>query len=117
LGDESGTSSLSQTLTPGSALTSPTLSFLASLVQAGPASTLSIELESASERIALVSFALTVESDEWTHYWYDLEGMVSDPLTLTFTVSNDPPIILDEVSIGSAIQGSYRQWMPLVWTH
>jgi lysophospholipase L1-like esterase len=117
LGDEVGTSSLSQTLTPGSALTSPTLSFLARLDQAGPASTLSIELESASERIALVSFALTVESDEWTHYWYDLEGMVSDPLTLTFTVSNDPPIILDEVSIGSAIQGSYRQWMPLVWTH
>jgi hypothetical protein len=117
LGDEGGTSSLTQTLTPDPAVENPTLSFLARLAESGSASTLSIELESASERTTLASFALTVDSDEWTHYWYDLEGVVGGPQTLTFTVSNDPPIVLDEVSVGSAIQGSYRQWMPLVWKH
>jgi acyl-CoA thioesterase-1 len=117
LGDEGGTSSLTQTLTPDPASENPTLSFLARLAESGSASTLSIELESASERTTLASFALTVDSDEWTHYWYDLEGVVGGPQTLTFTVSNDPPIVLDEVSVGSAIQGSYRQWMPLVWKH
>ena len=115
LGGEIDSSSLSQFLTPDPAVENPTLSFLACLKQPGEESTLSIQLESTNELIAPVSHSLTLESEEWTHYWYDLEGMVSDPLTLTFTVSNDLPIILDEVSVGSAIKGSYRQWMPVIW--
>jgi lysophospholipase L1-like esterase len=115
LGGESDTSSLSQTLTPDPAVENPSLSFLARLEEPGSASTLSIELESANELIPPVSHTLTVESEEWAHFWYDLEGLASDPMTLTLTVSNSLPILLDEVSVGSAIKGSYRQWMPVIW--
>lgn len=114
LGNESTSSSLSQLLAPDPAMDHPTLSFLVRLEQDTQASTLSIGLESAGGLTTPVVHTLLVESEEWTHVWYDLQGLVSEPLILTFSVSGDPSIILDEVSVGSAIKGSYRQYLPIV---
>jgi len=113
MGAQDSTASIAQTLTPGLAVTDPTLSFMVRLSSAGP-SALQIELANSGILSPPVTYNLPVESDAWTHVWYDLSGMVSKPLTLTLTVSDSLTILVDEVSLGSARQGGFFTYLPLV---
>jgi lysophospholipase L1-like esterase len=114
LGSVDGDSSLSQVITPGLTLSDPTLSFLARLGEAGPPSALRVELAGAERPSTPLTDTLAVEDDRWTHVWYDLPGLVSGPLTLTFAVSRSPSILLDEISLGSSRRGQYPTYLPLV---
>ena len=35
-------------------------------------------------------------------------------MTVTFVVSGSPPVLVDEISLGSAVRGGYRAYLPLV---
>jgi hypothetical protein len=90
----------------------PTLSFLVRLEQSGAAGRLQLELTSAGGLSPTVAYTVAVDSQAWTHVWYDLEGLVSGPLTVTFRVSDTAAILLDEVSLGSARTGLYAVYLP-----
>jgi hypothetical protein len=120
---------LSQVISPGSDLSNPALSFMTRLSGAGPASTLQIELASTGVFSPPVSYTLAVMIDGWSHAWYDLAALageqmatspnspaliLAEPLTLTFTVSDGPAILVDEVRLGSAPQGTYLTYLPVI---
>ncbi len=113
LGDGSGSSTIGQMVSPPLGLrlaaSNPTLSFLVRLEQPGPSSSLQVVLSGASP----VTYTLPVESDAWSHVWYDLTGLASSPMTVTFIVSGSPPVLVDEISLGSAVRGGYRAYLPL----
>jgi lysophospholipase L1-like esterase len=113
LGDGSGRSALSQAVSPPLGLNlaagNPTLSFLVRLDQSGSPSDLQVVLSGASP----VTYSLPVQSDAWSHVWYDLTGLVGGPMTVTFVVSGSPPVLVDEISLGSAVRGGYRVYLPL----
>jgi hypothetical protein len=115
LGGVDDDSYLSQVMTPGLTLRDPTLSFLARLAEVGPQSTLQIELAGAGGSSLPLTDTLAVKDERWAHVWYDLSGLVSEPLTLTLTVSHSPSILLDEVSMGSALVGRYPIYLPVVY--
>jgi hypothetical protein len=107
-------SSLSQVVTPASSLTNPTLSFIVRLETAGPPTTLQIRLASADVFSPPAIYNLPISSSAWTHVWYGLPDLVNEPLTITFTVSDDPAILMDEVSLGSSLKGVQPLYLPLI---
>jgi hypothetical protein len=107
-------SRLSQVLTPALGISDPTLSFLVRLAVDGPPSTLQIELANTGTLSSPLTYTLPVEDSGWTHVWYDLTGLASEPLTLTFAVSDSPAVLLDEVRLGSSLNGSHWTYLPLV---
>jgi hypothetical protein len=114
LGDLAGSSTISQVVSLplglNLAVSNPTLSFLVRLAQPGSPGSLQVTLSGASP----VTYSLAVGSDAWSHVWYDLTGLASSPLTVTFAVSGSPPVLVDEISLGSAARGGYRAHLPLV---
>jgi hypothetical protein len=84
------------------------------LAAPGPASSLRLTLANTNVLSPPLTYSLPVQDDAWTHIWYDLSGLVSDPLTLTFSVDDYPAVLLDEVSLGSAAHGGYLIYLPLV---
>ena len=123
LGDEGEDSYLSQVVSPALGLSNPTLSFLVRLKEAGLASTLRVEMQGAASSTVAnrgtlslpVTYTVTVEDGEWSHVWYDLTGMTSAALTLTFIVSGSPTVLVDEVSLGSSLKAGYLIYLPLVY--
>ncbi len=113
LGGVGDDSSLSQAVTLGPALTDPTLSFLVRLETGGPSSAVQVTLAAAGE--SPVAFTWPVESDQWTHAWFDLTGLGSGPFTLTLSVADAPLVLVDEISLGSARPGSYPAYLPVVY--
>ncbi|MFN2226171.1 MAG: GDSL-type esterase/lipase family protein, partial [Anaerolineae bacterium] len=113
LGAAGKTASLGQALTPPAG-DSPTLSFLVRLEQPGSPEALQIELANSGVLSPPVTYTLPVDGEEWVHVWYELDGQVSQPLTLTFRVSDTAAILLDEVSLGSSPTGIYRIYLPAV---
>jgi len=109
LGDVAGRSTISQVVTLPLAVSDPTVSFLVRLEQPGSPSGLQVVLSGASP----VTHSLLVESDAWSHVWYDLTGLVGSPLTVTFVASGSPPALIDEISLGSAVRGGYWVYLPL----
>ena len=113
LGDVAGRSTLSQFVSPPLSLnlaaSNLTLSFLTRLEQPGSPGSLQVVLSGAGP----VTYSLPVQSDAWSHTWYDLDGLVTGPLTITFVVSGSPSILVDEISLGSALPGAYRAYLPL----
>jgi len=113
LGGVGGPSWLSQELTAPAGGTNVTLSFLVRLSDAaasGPgASTLAVELVGTP-----VSHTQIISTDDWTHVWLPIDASAGQAATLTFAVSGTAPILLDEVSLGSAISGGSEVRLPLV---
>jgi lysophospholipase L1-like esterase len=109
-----GDSHLTQVLTPGLSLTQPTLSFLVRLDTPGLGSSLQVELANTDTLSVPMTYTLAVADVQWTHVWYDLTGMVSQPLTLTLAVSGSSAVLLDEVSLGSALKGSHWTYLPVI---
>ena len=116
LGGAGGPSWLSQELTVPGAGADTTLSFLVRLRDAAAgASTLDVALAGAP-----ISHTRITSADEWTHIWLPLDAAtgqdaaIGQATTLTFTVPGTPAILLDEVSLGSAISGGSEIRLPLV---
>lgn len=114
LGGAGETASLAQWLTPPAAGESPTLSFLVRLDQPGSPGVLLIELANSGVLSPPLTYTLPVDGEDWVHVWYDLDGLVSEPLTLTFHVSDTAAILLDEVSLGSSPVGIHFIYLPLL---
>jgi hypothetical protein len=72
-------------------------------------STLDIELDGTP-----FSATQPVSSDDWTHVWYSVDGAPGQVVTLTLTVSDNPAILLDEVSLGTATVGGGSVFLPLI---
>ncbi len=81
-------SELSQIISPGSDPQQPALSFMTRLSGASPASTLQIELANTGVFSPPVSYTLAVESDGWTHVWYDLAALAGQQMA---TLPTDLP--------------------------
>jgi hypothetical protein len=96
---------------------------------AGPASTLEIEVASTDVLSPHISYSVAVESDVWTHVWYELDVLagqqmataqdrpalnLAEPLTLTLVVSDGPTVLVDEVRLGSSPRGTYSSYLPLI---
>jgi lysophospholipase L1-like esterase len=113
LGGAGESAYLSQGVTPADG-EAPTLSFLVRLDQAGVAGTLRVDLAHSGSPSPPITQVVAIDNDIWTHVWYDLTGLVSEPLTLTFQVSDTAAILLDEISLGSALQGLYPAYLPLL---
>jgi hypothetical protein len=108
-------SHLSQSISPGAAMSDPTLSFMARLEEAGPPNTLQIVLSGGVMPAAPMTYTLVVEDANWVHAWYDLTGLVSDPLTVALVVDGGPALLVDEVSLGSALPGGYLVYLPVLY--
>jgi lysophospholipase L1-like esterase len=117
---------LAQAITPAPALSNPTLSFMVRLEGAGPAGALQITLADSGGLSPPLTYTLAVDSEAWTHVWYDLTGLAdhlsglagqASPFTLTFTVSDSSLLLLDEVSLGSALDGAHLSYLPLLFRH
>ena len=116
LGGPGEQSHLSQVVSPTAEMNAPTLSFLVRLDQAGAASALEVSLEDGQAPAASFNLSdmLAVGDDLWSHVWYDVTGVTTSPVTITFTVSDNATVILDEVSLGSALSGGGWIYLPTV---
>ena len=112
--DTGAAPTLSQVIAPSPALSDPTLSFMVRLESAGTAGSLELRLANSTTLSQPVTYTLPVASAAWTHAWYDVSGLVSEPLTLTLRAVGSPAILVDEVSLGSALPGGYLLYLPLV---
>jgi len=114
LGDLAGSSTISQVVSLplglNLAVSNPTLSFLVRLAQPGSPSSLQVVLSGANP----VTYSLAVDSNAWSHVWYDLTDLAGSPLAVTFAVDGSPAVLVDEISLGSAVRGGYRAHLPLV---
>jgi lysophospholipase L1-like esterase len=115
LGGADGWSDLRQVITPGPALTDPVLSLMVRSGSASAPSTLRIELAHSGSLSPAVATDVIVNGDAWTHWWYDLPGLASEPTTLTLTVSGDPPLLVDEMAVGSSVGGGAWLYLPAIW--
>lgn len=110
LGGIGGPSWLRLDLSAPGDLVDPTLSFLVRLDDAAAgASTLTVELAGTP-----ISHTQVVSTADWTHVWLPIDAAVGQPMTLTFTVSGNPAVRLDEVSLGSAIKGGSQVQLPVI---
>jgi hypothetical protein len=60
------------------------------------------------------SRTVPVSPGGWTHVWYDVSSAKGQQVTLDFTVSGNPAVLLDEVSLGSAVPGGSWSFVPIV---
>lgn len=109
LGGDGGSSSLSQSLSVPASLSNATLSFMVKLDGTSGGNSLEIGLEGTP-----FSQTVPVSPGGWTHVWYDVSSAGGQQVTLVFTVSGSPAVLLDEVSLGSAISGGSWNFMPLI---
>jgi hypothetical protein len=114
MGGMDASSTLGQAQSPAAGASEPTLSLMARLVQSGPAGEIEIRLSNTTTLSPPVTYTLPVASKEWTHAWYDLTGLIDEPFTLTLSVSDTAAILLDEISLGSAVQGGHRTYLPII---
>jgi hypothetical protein len=108
---------LQQEVTLSPASESSTLSLLYRVESADPFSdSLRIVCSSVTQT---VTFTLPLTPSGWTHAWWDVSSWSSPTATLKVAWSQanrDHPIgvIVDEVSLGSAIRGTYSAYLPVV---
>ncbi len=111
LGGIGGPSWLLQGLSVPEELANATLSFLVRLDNAAAGSSaLTVKLAGMP-----ISYTQVVTTADWTHVWLPIGASVGQAITLTFTVSNNPAVRLDEVSLGSAINGGSQVHLPVVF--
>jgi Tol biopolymer transport system component len=104
--EQSGISTLSQSVTVPLAMDNPTLSLLATLSGVSPVSGNEFTLQVTSE-MSTTTLISTSEPTAWEHYWFDLSPWSGQQITLTFRLTENagyPPAnaILDEVTLGAA---------------
>jgi hypothetical protein len=114
MGGAGASSTLGQVPSPAAGASEPALSLMARLAQPGPAGEIEIRLSNTTTLSPPVTYTLPVASEAWTHAWYDLTGLISEPFTLTFSVSDTAAILLDEISLGSAVPGGHQTYLPIV---
>jgi lysophospholipase L1-like esterase len=114
VGGGSGDSHLSQTINPDIPLSDPTLSFLVRLAVAGASGPLGVVLSDSDPGTPDLEDTLTIDTDGWSHIWYDLSTLTTPPYALTFSVANTPAVYIDEVRLGSAVQGQFWTYLPIV---
>jgi hypothetical protein len=94
------------------------------LEEPGPAGALQVALADSTTFSPPLTYALAVDSEAWTHVWYNLSGLTGDLtglagesslFTLTFSVSDSASLLLDEVSLGSALPGGHLIYLPLTF--
>ena len=107
-----GSASLRQVVNPTAG--TATLSFMARLETPGEASTLQIVLANEGSPEPPVTHTLSLASDAWTHAWYDLGKLQAEPLTLVLLVAGGPAVLVDEVSLGTAVPGGSWAHLPFV---
>lgn len=111
LDPDGGDSHLSQPVILPAGLTQPTLSLMVRLAEeAGPAAKLKIQIAGTTT----ISDDLEVPAGGWHHTWYDLSALAGQTVDLTLAVTGSPAVIVDEVSLGSALPGVHRAHLPLV---
>jgi len=98
-------SSVSQIVTIPITMSNPTLSFLHQFIEASAASWFNVQVDNGITATTIFSTALN--SDAWTHHWFNLSPWASHTIALTFNVhhaANDfsPRTYLDEITLGSA---------------
>jgi Tol biopolymer transport system component len=114
---ESWSSVLEQSVTLSPTLTSGTLSLLYRVAAAESASdTLQVQLIGSTQT---VTCSLPLTQTGWVHQWLDVSPWVGSPLTVRVEWRQDKReqlagVILDEISLGSAVVGSYPVYLPLV---
>lgn len=108
-----GDSSLSQSLTPAPSAGQVYLSLLARPEQAGETGSLEIVLSNAGSFDPPVTHTLSLAGDGWTHAWYDLGDLQGESVTVTMRASGSPAILVDEVSVGTALPGGNWVYLPL----
>ena len=97
--------------------TSATLSLLYQVVEAEPISdTLEVHLIGATQTL---TYTLPLAVNHWEHRWWDLSTWDNPTLTLQIVwyqseMTRTAGIILDEISLGTAIQGVCSVYLPLV---
>ncbi len=110
LGGGGGTSTLGQVLSVPANLSDATLSFLVRLDDdTASSSTLQVQVAGTT-----ISRSLAVMPGGWRHVWLPADAALGQTVTLSFTVSGDPAIRLDEVSLGSARSGGGLGYLPAI---
>jgi hypothetical protein len=110
-------STIEQTIIVSPTIVSGTLSLLYRVDAVEPLSdTLNAYLVGAN---SVLTFTLPVTTNGWTHAWFDVSAWTEPTATVKIDfaigdVGRDALIILDEVTWGSAITGSYAAFLPLV---
>jgi lysophospholipase L1-like esterase len=114
-----GSSSLRQVISPAAGGTQAHLSLLARLEQEQPgeASTLQVVLSQEGSSTPPVTHTLSLESETWIHAWYEVGDLQGEPLAVTLLVSGSPAILLDEVSLGTALPGGGWVYLPITLRH
>jgi hypothetical protein len=111
LGGSGGPSWLRHDLSVPRDLLDATLSFLVRLDDAAAgASMLTVELAGRP-----ISHTQAVSTAHWTHVWLPVDAAVGQAITLTFTISDNPAVRLDEVRLGSAVFGGAQVHLPLIF--
>ncbi|MFC2015574.1 GDSL-type esterase/lipase family protein [Chloroflexota bacterium] len=109
----SGGSDLNQIVSPSLPLSDATLSFMVRLVVAGSPALLNVELSDSDPGSPDLVETLSIDTDEWMHVWYDASALTTAPFVLSLGVSNNPAVYVDEVRLGSAIQGQFWTYLPI----
>jgi Tol biopolymer transport system component len=110
-------STIEQTISVTDTIVSGTLSLLYRVESAKPLSdTLTAYVVGASNAL---TFTLPVTASEWTHAWFDVSTWIEPTATIKLDfavgdVGRETKIILDEVTWGSTIKGSYSTFLPLI---
>jgi hypothetical protein len=114
MGGSGSSSTLGQAQSPAASASEPTLSFMVRLEESGPPGEIEIRLSNTTTLSPSVVYTLPVASKVWSHAWYDLTGLIGEPFTLTFSVSDTTALLLDEISLGSAVQAGHQTYLPVV---
>jgi hypothetical protein len=110
-------STIEQTINVSPTIVSGTVSLLYQVNAADALSdTLTATVSGASN---VLTFTLPLTSTAWTHAWFDVSTWTEPTATvkLDFAVANgghEARVILDEITWGAAIKGSYDIFLPLV---
>jgi lysophospholipase L1-like esterase len=108
-----GSSSLRQVMSPAAGMAQGHLSFMARLEDPGAPSTLQVVLSKEGSSAPPVTYTLSLVSEAWTHAWYELGDLQGEPLAVTLLVSGSPAVLLDEVSLGTAVAGGSWVYLPI----
>jgi hypothetical protein len=96
----SGESRLSQSVSVPAHSIQPTLSLMVRLAaNAGPASKLKVQVLGTTT----ITREWTVQDGPWVHVWSDLSSVAGQTVEIRLIVAGAPAVIVDEVSLGSAL--------------